>query len=275
MSVEEAAQVREPERQTPAGDSNQGKYAYCIIESDEPRDFGIGGIGSRGDSIYTIHYGGLAAVVSDTPVVVYDPTRENALAHEHVNETVMKEFTVIPMSFGTVFRTADDVVEFLKDTSDALRDVLLKMKGKIEFGLKVNWDPEIVLQEIEQENEEIRRLKEEILSNRLASTYFARMQLGRLVEQAMSEKSDAYVRQIYDHLRSCAIASRHNKTIGDKMILNAAFLVERDAAIEFDESVHVIAEQFENRLRFNYSGPWPPYNFVNIRLKLERSGAIT
>ncbi len=252
-------------------DPELGKYVYCIIECESSRAFGNESIGGRGDAIYTVHHGGLAAVVSDTPVVVYDPTRENALAHEHVNESVMREFTVIPMSFGTVFRTHDDVVEFLKDTSDALRDVLTKMKDKIEFGLKVNWDPEIVLREVEQENEEIRRLKEEILSNRLASTYFARMQLGRLVEQAMNAKSEEYVQQIYDQLRSCATASRHNRTIGDKMILNAAFLVERDSATEFDHRVHEIAQRFENRLRFNYSGPWPPYNFVNIRLKLERS----
>jgi len=24
-------------------------------------------------------------------------------------------------------------------------------------------------------------------------------------------------------------------------------------------------------LNFRYTGPWPPYNFVNIRLKLERA----
>jgi hypothetical protein len=271
MSVDEAILSGQTPAPPSNHDSDLGKYVYCIIECDSPRAFGSEGIGGRGDKIYTIHHGGLAAVVSDTPVVVYDPTRENALAHEHVNELVMKEFTVIPMSFGTVFRTHDDVVEFLKDTTDALRDVLTKMKDKIEFGLKVNWDPEIVLREVEQENEEIRRLKEEILSNRLASTYFARMQLGRLVEQAMSRKSEAYVQEIYDHLRSCAIASRDNRTIGDKMILNAAFLVERDSAAAFDQRVHEIAQRFENRLRFNYSGPWPPYNFVNIRLKLERS----
>jgi hypothetical protein len=149
------------------------------------------------------------------------------------------------------------------------------MKDKIEFGLKVNWDPEIVLKEVEEENEEIRRLKEEILSNRVASTYFARMQLGRLVERAMSEKSDAYVRAIYDHLRDCAIASRHNKPIGEKMILNAAFLVERDRAADFDHKVSEIAAQYENRLRFQYTGPWPPYNFVNIRLRLEQTGVAT
>ena len=270
MTTEESAQTRESSTAT-GSEAEQGKYVYCIIECDEPRSFGTESIGGRGDGIYTIHHGGLAAVVSDTPVVVYDPTRENALSHEHVNELVMKEFTVIPMSFGTVFRTNDDVIEFMKDTSDPLRDVLSKMKDKIEFGLKVNWDPEVVLHQIEQDNEEIRRLKEEILSNRLASTYFARMQLGRLVEQAMTEKSEGFVREIYDHLRSSAIASRHNRTIGDKMILNAAFLVERDSAAEFDHQIHEIAQRYDGRLRFNFSGPWPPYNFVNIRLKLERS----
>ena len=165
--------------------------------------------------------------------------------------------------------------EFLKDTADALYDVLRKMKDKIEFGLKVNWEPDVVMREIEAENEGIRRLKEEILSNRLASTYFARMQLGRLVDQARSEKADGYVRAIYDRLRDCAVASRHNKTIGEKMILNAAFLVERDKSGEFDQTVQELAQQYEGKLRFLYTGPWPPYNFVNIRLRLEPAGAAT
>ena len=59
--------------------------------------------------MFTVAFNDLAAVVSDTPIVIYDPTRENVLAHEFVNETVMKEYTVIPMSFGTVFRSEDDV----------------------------------------------------------------------------------------------------------------------------------------------------------------------
>ena len=271
MGVEEGTSV-ETGAET-AVTAAEGKYVYCIIESPVSNTFGSIGIGGRGDEVYTIHHGPLAAVVSDTPVVVYDPTRDNALAHEHAIEAVMKEFTVIPMSFGTVFRTEGDVVEFLKDTQDALADVLRKLKDKIEFGLKVNWDPATVLQEVEQENEEIRRLKEEIMSNRLASTYFARMQLGRLVESALADKSDGYVREIYDSLRDCATASRHNKPIGDKMILNAAFLVERDRAPDFDQRVQEIAQRYEGKLRFQYTGPWPPYNFVNIRLKLEREGA--
>jgi len=262
--------------QGPAGTDSQaeGKYVYCIIEESAEKTFGKIGIGGRGDEIYTIHHRNLAAVVSDTPLVVYDPTRENALRHEQVNETVMNDYTVIPMSFGTIFKRRDDVVAFLDGTSDALMDVLQKMRDKIELGLKVNWDREAIIREIEQENEEISRLKAEITRS-ASSTYFARMQLGRLVEQALTNRGDEFVAEVYDHLRDTAVASRAGKPIGDKMILNAAFLVERDKADEFDQKVQDIARKYEGKLAFRYTGPWPPYNFVNIRLKLERAGEAT
>ena len=254
----------------PVGSTAEGKYVYCIIETKEQRSFGPVGIGGRGDEVYTVHYDGLAAVISNTPLVVYDPTRENVFAHEQVNETVMREFTVLPMAFGVLFRTEEDIIELMRGTYDALRDVLSKMEGKVEFGLKVNWDRERVIAEIEQESEEIRNLKEQITSRSSGSTYFARMQLGRLIETALTDQADAYVREVYSILRDTAVASRANKPIGDKMIMNAAFLVERDREPEFDSKVKEIAAKYEGKLSFKYTGPWPPYNFVHIRLKLER-----
>jgi len=257
-----------------SAEADNGMYVYSVIECAEPRTFGKIGIGGRGDDVFTVHYKNLAAVVSCTPLVMYDPTRENVLAHEHVNEVIIEEsFTPVPMSFGTLFKTEKDIVEFLEDTYDALRDVLGKMKDKLEFGLRVNWAREQVLAEIERDDEGIRRLKEEI-SKSTQSTYFARMQLGRLVEQALGEKSDAYVRDIYEYLRDGAIASRSNKPIGDKMIMNAAFLVERERARLFDQKVQEIALRYEGKLSFRYTGPWPPYNFVTIRLQLERSAVV-
>ena len=210
-------------------------------------------------------------MVSDTPIRIYDPTRENVLAHEFVNETVMRDHTVIPMSFGTIFRTGDDIVELLKSTYRALEDVLQKMKDKIEFGLKVLWDRNRVIQHLEEQDEEIRRLKQEIETGGQSSTYFARMQLGRLIEAALEEAGNRYVRDIHDALKPAAVASRSNKPIGDRMILNAAFLVDRDREKAFDESVKEISHRYEDLLTFKYTGPWPPYNFVNIKLKLEKA----
>src|ERR671928_1210756 len=202
-----------------AGDG--GKYVYCIIRQEKPRDFGSIGIGEGSNRVYTVQYRDLAAVVSDTPIVIYDPTRENVLAHEFVNETVMKEHTVIPMAFGTVFRSEDDVTELLRSTYQAFSDVLEKMQDKIEFGLKVLWDREKVISNIERENDEIRRLKDEISRHTASSTYFARMQLGRLIDSALEEVGQRYVNDIHDQIKPVAVASRSNKPIGDRMILNA------------------------------------------------------
>ena len=79
-----------------------------------------------------------------------DSTRENVLAHERVNETVMREHTVIPMSFGTIFKTREDIVELLRSAHEAFGDVLDKMQNKLEFGLKVLWDRDQALREVEK-----------------------------------------------------------------------------------------------------------------------------
>jgi Gas vesicle synthesis protein GvpL/GvpF len=247
----------------------RGKYVYCVIHASEPLVFGPLGIGAEPSEVHTVNFKDIAAVVSDTPIEVHEPTRQNALAHERVNERVMHDHTVIPMSFGTVFKTRNDIHELLRSAYDAFKDVLIKMQDKLEFGLKVLWDRDVILRELEQDDEDIRRLKGEISSQK-GSTYFARMQYGRLVDAALQAKSDRYVSEIFDALRPVSVASRANKPIGDRMILNAAFLVGRDREAAFDARVKEIGARFD-KLTFKYTGPWPPYNFVNIRLKLERA----
>ncbi|HEV3061633.1 MAG TPA: GvpL/GvpF family gas vesicle protein, partial [Vicinamibacterales bacterium] len=145
-----------------AAGASRGKYVYCIIESGDPLRFGPIGIGADPSDVYTVHYKNLAAVVSDAPLEVLDSTRENVLAHERVNETVMHEHTVIPMSFGTIFKTREDIVELLRSAAGAFGDVLNKMQNKLEFGLKVLWDRDQAIREVEGEDDDISRLKKEI-----------------------------------------------------------------------------------------------------------------
>jgi len=188
-------------------DSTEGKYVYCVIRSEQPLSFGPLGLGPEPAEVHTIHFRDIAAVVSNTPIVVQDPTRENVLAHQRVNETVMQKHTVIPMSFGTVFKTDDDIMELLRSAYDAFSDVLSKMQEKFEFGLKVLWDRDQIIREIEDEDEDIRRLKSEISSQK-GSTYFARMQYGRLIDAALQSRTERYVAEIFNSLRSVSVASR-------------------------------------------------------------------
>jgi hypothetical protein len=253
-----------------ANRTERGRYVYCIIRANAPLKFGGIGMDEEWADVYTINYKDMAAVVSDVPMTPLDSTRENVLAHERVNETVMRDHTVIPMSFGTIFKTREDIVELLRSAYEAFADVLNKMQDKLEFGLKVLWDREEIVKAIEQEDEDIHRLKDEISSQK-GSTYFARMQYGRLIDGALQLRSERYVAEFLQRLRDVSVASRVNRAIGDKMIMNAAFLVQRDQEQAFDRRIKDIASSFD-KLTFKYTGPWPPYNFVNIRLKLERAG---
>src|SRR5260370_35509828 len=110
---------------------------------------------------------------------VVDAAREQVLAHGRVNEAVRRGHTGIPMSFGTIFKTREDIVELLRSAAEAFGDVLDKMQNKLEFGLKVLWDREQAIREVEGQDEDISRLKKEI-STQKGPTYFPRIQYGPL-----------------------------------------------------------------------------------------------
>src|SRR5919201_1974860 len=121
---------RAPKPSLPDVDRSAGRcrYVYCVIRASHPLKFGAIGMDEQWPEVYTINFKDMAAVVSDIPLAPLDSTRENVLAHERVNETVMRDHTVIPMSFGTIFKTREDIVELLRSAAEACGDVLSKMQ---------------------------------------------------------------------------------------------------------------------------------------------------
>ena len=251
-----------PEPETP-----EGKYTYCIIRSPEPRQFTTLGIGERSDVVHTVHFGSLAAVVSDSPVVEYESSRRNMMAHTRVLEEVMQEFTILPVRFGTVAPSAEAIhiqEKVLKRRSGELHSLLAEMEGRVELGLKAFWYENVIFEEIVEQNPPIRRLRDSLMGRTPEETYYERIRLGEMIENAMWKKRDEDAEQILAPLRPLVYKTRANKVITDRMILNAAFLVGEARQAEFDAEVESLDEEMGKRLIFKYVGPVPPYNFVNI-----------
>ncbi len=206
------------------------QYVYCIIRATEDVAFGAIGLGALPSDVGTVRHRELAAVVSDWPEGVPDPTRDNLLGHERVNETVMRERTVLPMAFGTVLRSREDVEELLRAGHDAFAAALARVEGHVELGLKV--------------------------------LYMARD--GEVV-RARAERDAS---TLMDALRAVSVAARVSAPVGERMVLNASFLVHRERVAAFDARVKSLAARHEE-LTFRSTGPWPPYHFVDIQLKLE------
>ncbi|MBI5956552.1 MAG: GvpL/GvpF family gas vesicle protein, partial [Chloroflexi bacterium] len=84
------------------------------------------------------------------------------------------------------------------------------------------------------------------------------------IESAIWKKRDEDAGRILVHLRPLAYQTQANKVVTDRMVLNAAFLVEKARQPEFDAAVRLLDEEMGKRFIFKYVGPVPPYNFVNI-----------
>ena len=241
------------------------KYMYCIIRCPEERQFTNLGIGERGDIVYTINYKDLAVVVSDSPDMEYDNSRRNMMAHTIVQEEVMKGYTVLPVRFGTLAPSADDIREkLLRRRYGEFFGLINDMNGFVELGLKAFWYEGKVFQEILAEHQSIRELRDKLAGRRPEESYYDRIKLGELIEQSMWQKRDRDAEMILAPLRSLTAETKANKVISDRMVLNAAFRVEHTRQADFDDAIQKLDEAHNSRLIFKYVGPLPPYNFVNI-----------
>jgi len=253
-------------------EATKGRYLYCIICCDEPRTFTARGIGEEEDiDVYTIHHADLASVVSDSPVIDYERTRQNMMAHELVVGEVMRDFTVLPVRFGTVAPDEEAVREkMLKRRYDEFKGLMSEMEDRDEAGLKIFWREERLYQDIVDENPSIRQLRDRLAGKPLEQRHYESIHLGEMVKDAVIRKRDTEAQRVMDRLSPIACKSKTNNLLGDKMVLNAAFLVDRARAQEFDGAIQALDEELGEHLMFKYVGPVAPYNFVNIIVSWDR-----
>ena len=244
----------------------EGKYIYCIIGTKQERDFGPIGIGGRGDDVLTFGHNDLSMVVSSHPITKFVVNRDNMLAHQKVIEEVMKEFdSVLPVRFGTIASNADEIRNLLGRRYREFKNALRDLDHKVELGVKGVWkDMEIIFKEIAEENKEVRMAKEEIQNGGNKKNIQAKIEVGKLVEEALAEKKEKEAERIVDTLKRTAFEYKLNKTIGDEMFVNAAFLVDKGREKEFDNIMDDLSEKYKERVKFMYVGPLPVFNFVNI-----------
>jgi len=244
----------------------EGKYIYCIINSNHSQIFDSVGIGDRGDKLYTICFNNIAAVVSDSPIIKYPISRENTLAHEKAIEKVMQAYTVLPVRFGTIAEDEEKIKKILEKEYDKFKDLLDKMAGKKELGLKAIFK-ENIFAEILNHYPKIRLFKEKISEKPAQATYYERIELGKMVEDALLEEKAKYKDKMLAELSPLALEFRDNHTYDEKMVLNTAFLLDSEKEFEFDNKVNLLQELYGNLINFKYVYT-PPFNFVNLLIEI-------
>lgn len=246
-----------------------GSYLYCVAYSQPFTGSGsqFQATGVEGRPVRVITEGDLVAIVSDSPREQYDVTLDNVRAHEAVVEEAMQRADILPVSYGTVAGSDQEVQERLLQTeSDTLRSQLEYVKNRVEMGVRALWEQDALFAQIVSQNSDIQALREQIMGTSEEQTYDLRIQIGELTDAAIQRQREADSAAILGELSPLAIETTTNRLITDMMIVNAAFLVDKSQIQAFIERVNALQQASAGRGTFQLAGPLPPYNFISIVL---------
>jgi len=248
----------------------EGRTIYGFIEGDESRRFGPLGIDGR--EVYTLSFEGISALVSTLPHKGFDDLPKETLlrnltVYQSVIEQVMNEHPVIPLKFGSLLEGDEAVIYILRRGKEAIVQNLKEMEGRIELDVAAFWpDLKAVLAEIGQ-TDEIKALKEDAAGKSEEDVLKMQIRAGKQVKTLLDQKREACQSEIMAPLLE--IAEKHciHSLMDDSMIMNTAFLVQRENASRLEEIVKDLDSRYEDRITFRIIGPMPPYSFRTFEIK--------
>jgi len=247
-------------------------YLYCIIQEPSFRSFGSLGMTNRENEVHTLNYKDISCVISPASIAEIKATKKNMLSHQKVIEEVIKNYTALPVRFGTIASSAEEVRNLMMKRYHEFKNLLRAMDNKVEMGLKTFWiDLNRVFKEIAQSDRNLSQLINNLQKKKKVSLN-ERIYTGKEAKKALNRKREDETQKIILPLKSQSVDYVKNEIFGDNMVFNYAFLIDRRREPDFDDLVENLSEKYKNRYKFKYIGPSPPYNFVNLLIKW---GSIT
>jgi len=240
-----------------------GKYIYGIIIGSGDTVLGVRGLVGT-SLVYTVAHEGLACVVSDYDGGNFDlmPKEELArclMTHQVVVEQVMKKHQVLPLTFGTVLATSDEVHALLAQGHPQFFLTLLWIQDKVEVEVVSSWaggqviegngaDPEMLPAEEPPPPERIKASK--------------------------MQRRQSYLERMIGFLKPVSIDVQPHHFNSGRMAVSVAFLVDEASLDAFHGRIKQLNALFYNQVDFQVIGPLPPYSFATVEVNRPSPEAI-
>ena len=244
----------------------EGRWIYGVVPAGaDLRQLQSGA--NNGPEVWVVESDELGAIVG--PVPRNDPraTRDQALAHSRVLDAAVVDAPVVPFRFGMMSPGDDDGIrrDLLDAYHDQLAPLLEQLKGVVQMTLKVDYVEDVLLREILDSEPEIARLREAVRGVPEDAARNERIRLGELINAAVDARRQRDAAEIVQALQPEASGAAPDQLEREYMVLNEAFLIERERRHEFEEAVDRVAGQYPERMRFRLLGPMPAYNFIDLQ----------
>jgi len=280
-------------------------YTYGIIDSNASIIEPINGL--EGACVYNLPYRDIGAAVSKlinlAPVgrsgvnQIKEINRDDVLKHEEVVERLMENSTVLPVRFFTTFNQEEEVMVMLKEYYQDFKENLSKLRNKVEFGIRVIWPGETIRNRIIEASKKFNAFATKspqcfgdppkhcggngesakqcggnfggdvTMPDSSPGKIFAKEKFERYkIDKEFAEEANRCIALLDDFFSKFAAEKKLEKLKSDNLLLNAYYLVEKEKQGDFKEAFER-AKNTPGDLKYLFSGPWPPYNFINLNKK--------
>ncbi len=263
-------------KKSAAAETRRGPAAatcvYCLVAADAPPAVAGAppGLEGAGPPRLVAAGRGRWLVAADAPLARYAAEKINArlqdldwvgaraLEHEGVIEHFASRGTVVPMKLFTLFTSDAQAVADVKRRRDLGR-LLAVLAGREEWGLRVSIDPAVLRARASERAAAKPGLSE-------GTRFLVKRQQEQGAVRAGREDARRRAEDVFGALRPLAADVRRREPAvveGATLLLDAAYLVDRDRARDFGDAARDAARRHAAEgLTVVLTGPWPPYNFL-------------
>ncbi|MCS6812041.1 MAG: GvpL/GvpF family gas vesicle protein [Cyanobacteria bacterium] len=240
-----------------------GFYLYGIFPAPGPQALDLQGLDQQPVRVQLLD--DFAILFSEAQQERYLASRRNLLDHEKVLETAMQlgYRSLLPLQFGLIVQDWQPVMEdLIIPKRDQLHQLLSRLQGKREVGVKLFWDNEAELAMLMAENQALKAERDRLEGKSLRMDEV--IAIGQAIEQGLQARQQAIIDTFRATLNPLAASTIENDLLTDSMIYNAAYLIAWDDESVFSEQIDALDHQFENRLKIRYNNFTAPYNFAQL-----------
>jgi hypothetical protein len=227
--------------------------------------------------------GDLAAVASQLDGERYAPAEiergtedvewlaPRAVAHDRVLTWLSDRAPVVPLPIFSLFSGEQAVREMLRERHADLTSALRRVEQGREYALRVyRIDTELAAVAAEL-SPRLAQLQESAASASPGQRYLLERKLDTERKNELHGLGAKVARDVLNTMSTFAIetaetkvAPRAARTAAEgTLVLDSAFLVEPARLAEFQRALTEIVSRHASRgFRFDFTGPWPPYHFV-------------
>jgi len=229
-------------------------YVYCLVDNTQTLPESLHGI--LGVLVRRLEIGDFSFLVSDFSDRTVPVTRENALAHAAVIQSVLKETTPLPFRFGTLVN-GQQLENYVSARSEALRSKLEQVRGCVEMNVKIISDRDWMEEPQASETQA-----------KPGTAFLSEKRREILGGEARAARAKQVAEWLKDQVAPVAKQTQIETLPTGKMLVTAAHLIEYERVEEFRKRVTEARHQRVD-LHFLLSGPWAPYSFAHMDLEFE------